>query len=986
MSIVIAIIAIVAAMSVSMGSSIVESARKVNTQQKLDAIETGLMAFRLANNRLPCPADLTITDTPANATTYGYEAANPGGCTGGTPAANAMAGHTNNTNIPSGTTVAEGAVPVKTLNLPDEFQIDGWGRKFGYAVWTPLTGLNAFLSYGVNPNCGAITVENAGHGNRSTLGAYALISYGPNGHGGYTKSGSRYFMGSDNADEWTNCHCSASADTGYAATYVAEDPTQSSASDPLSVYDDIVRYKERWQMQNAYDTYASTGSPCKPGFRIDGQYPSTNLGGSGILFADVNGDGKPDLIMTGQNASTGHCGIYVVFGQSKTYVWPDPLNVSTLNGTNGFYADMPTSSCPRVMPMDFNGDGVMDLVLNSYNANSYILFGQTATFPASFSMSTLTNATNPKGMGVNVSGSMAHGNVSGHGNGIEDLIIGNPGWGDYYQSGQAYVIFGTATPPSSLNANTLFPGFSPGTSYATYTTVPFTVTTGPHTISFMSMGNSGAWAVIDNAVINVVSGGAPATFTDPGFETPAQGGGWTACPAGSAWTFFTCDGGPSQEVGLVGNGVYLMDGFPPSPTQGSQAAFLIGEPDSISQTVTLTAGTYTVSFDAAAQWAGGQQIAVSVDGVILNNTNGNLGFVVQGNLTREGLGASVATSDFNGDGVKDILIAANNPSLGAHTGAAYIVWGHPSGYNWPAMLDTGSPIFTSTGTLSTSTGVWITGNNLSGAQPSGALGFDFNGDGIDDAFVYIYNSACSGGGGGPSSWVVFYGQPMASWTSGSFDIGSLNGTNGAYLGCSYGSGEGFNGWGSNADLNGDGKLDFAALMNWPSGGDGLAVYYNQKSNTSNVWWPASSYAASEINSSNGYIFNVSQPTSFALGNINNNTMNDALVGVTSANSNAGEVYAIFGSSAAFPNNGVIDPTYLNGTTGFTVPGVNAGDALGTAVTTGDITGDGIPDIAIAAPGASPNDGTAGGGNTAGSVYVIYGKKTGWFSSVDLSGL
>jgi FG-GAP repeat len=90
------------------------------------------------------------------------------------------------------------------------------------------------------------------------------------------------------------------------------------------------------------------------------------------------------------------------------------------------------------------------------------------------------------------------------------------------------------------------------------------------------------------------------------------------------------------------------------------------------------------------------------------------------------------------------------------------------------------------------------------------------------------------------------------------------------------------------------------------------------------------------------------------------------------------------SSAAIPNNGVIDPSYLNGMTGFSMSGVDAGDALGTAVTTGDITGDGLPDIAISAPGASPNDGVQGGG--AGSVYIIYGKKTGWFSSVDLSGL
>ena len=102
--------------------------------------------------------------------------------------------------------------------------------------------LAAFLNYGAVPSGGAIAVENAAHNYISTAAAYAFLSYGPDGHGGYLKNGTQFFMGSDNADELTNCHCTGTAANNglYAATYVQQDPTQTSPTDPLSVFDDIV--------------------------------------------------------------------------------------------------------------------------------------------------------------------------------------------------------------------------------------------------------------------------------------------------------------------------------------------------------------------------------------------------------------------------------------------------------------------------------------------------------------------------------------------------------------------------------------------------------------------------------------------------------------------------------------------------------------------------------------------------------------------------
>jgi hypothetical protein len=59
--------------------------------------------------------------------------------------------------------------------------------------------------------------------------------------------------GSVNANELANCHCSSSAAaTGYAPTYVQMPPTLD-PSNALNSFDDLVTYRERWQMQASWD-------------------------------------------------------------------------------------------------------------------------------------------------------------------------------------------------------------------------------------------------------------------------------------------------------------------------------------------------------------------------------------------------------------------------------------------------------------------------------------------------------------------------------------------------------------------------------------------------------------------------------------------------------------------------------------------------------------------------------------------------------------
>ncbi len=84
--------------------------------------------------------------------------------------------------------------------------------------------------------------------------------------------------------------------------------------------------------------------------------------------------------------------------------------------------------------------------------------------------------------------------------------------------------------------------------------------------------------------------------------------------------------------------------------------------------------------------------------------------------------------------------------------------------------------------------------------------------------------------------------------------------------------------------------------------------------------------------------------------------------------------------ANFP--AVIQLATLDGTTGFVIPGVIAGQALGGAVSAaGDVNGDGIADFFVSAPQTA-----AGGQNYAGVSYVVFGKVGGLGASVDLTTL
>ena len=187
LSVVIAIIALVAAFGVGLGGNAMKAADQVNVKQRLTVLNNAIESFVAANGYLPCPASRasTPTDDPNN---FGVEAR-----TGTTCASSGIDNYSG--------TVYIGMVPVRTLGLPDSYAADVWGRKFTYGVSAPhvasaasynandgtimiktgdRTGVNYPISSTVTDRSAPNTASKITYGTGAT---YVVLSHGRNGVG-----------------------------------------------------------------------------------------------------------------------------------------------------------------------------------------------------------------------------------------------------------------------------------------------------------------------------------------------------------------------------------------------------------------------------------------------------------------------------------------------------------------------------------------------------------------------------------------------------------------------------------------------------------------------------------------------------------------------------------------------------------------------------------------------------------------------------------
>jgi len=247
---------------------------------------------------------------------------------------------------------------------------------------------------------------------------------------------------------------------------------------------------------------------------------------------------------------------------------------------------------------------------------------------------------------------------------------------------------------------------------------------------------------------------------------------------------------------------------------------------------------------------------------------------------------------------------------------------------------------------------------------------DINNDGMDDIIIGGYGLEDEGK---LESAYLIYGQSTFS----SVDIGFETFTvTPAEAGIAITGTEDWDGFGTfvsgAGDIDGDENDDFMIGAYRKSNRQGRVYVVYGKSDLQNMNLltpgldPATTGFTISGNVDENYLgFSISKA-----GRINDDGLDDIIVGIHGKNNQKGAAVVIYGESKATRSNiDVNDPlaTISPGTAGFSMLGKEDGDLFGYSVSNaGDVNDDGRDDVIVGAPGKD---------NRKGAVYVIYGSQS-----------
>jgi len=352
----------------------------------------------------------------------------------------------------------------------------------------------------------------------------------------------------------------------------------------------------------------------------------------------------------------------------------------------------------------------------------------------------------------------------------------------------------------------------------------------------------------------------------------------------------------------------------------------------------------------------------------LADLNGSNGFKLDGVLGGDRTGFSVSDAgDVNGDGFDDVIVGGPHAWDYSYSGASFVVFGKATGFSASLALSS----------LGGSNGFRINGGTLgeaSGLSVSSAG--DFNSDGFDDLLIGAPLGKTSPG----ISYIVF---GKTSGFSAALELSSLDGSNGFRLDPPSTALEGWSVSGA-GDVNGDGFDDVIIGAPYAPKGDKIGSSYV-------VFGKASGFGAkfnvSSLDGSNGFrvdglVAESQTGVDVDAGDVNGDGFSDLLIGAYKASPNgeySGSSYVVFGKAFGF--GAVVDVSSLDGSNGFRLDGVAAGDQSGYSISTaGDVNGDGFDDMIVGARFANVN------GEKSGASYVVFGKASGFDATMNLSGL
>ena len=369
----------------------------------------------------------------------------------------------------------------------------------------------------------------------------------------------------------------------------------------------------------------------------------------------------------------------------------------------------------------------------------------------------------------------------------------------------------------------------------------------------------------------------------------------------------------------------------------------------------------------------------------LSALDGSNGFRLTGIDPSDRSGRSVSSAgDVNGDGFDDIVVGAAyaDPGGNSAAGESYVVFGKAAGFAANLAL----------AALDGSNGFRIDGISLvdlSGGSVSSAG--DVNGDGFDDVLIGARGADQGLYSNAGESYVVF---GKATGFASSISLSGLDGSNGFQIsGIAFDDGSGRS-VSSIGDINGDGVDDILI------GASAADVNGNINSGESYVvFGKTTGFTAflnlANLDGTNGFRLGgtfAHDQSGFSVstaGDVNGDGIDDIIVGAFSAdpngNSAAGKSYVVFGKAGGFASGVALGS--LDGSDGFQINGIDATDYSGKSVSAaGDVNGDGFDDIIIGAARAIPGGYSYSGPSSIGESYVVFGKASGFFPSLELSSL